>query len=304
MSEPFAYWNGQFTPQSQATLTLHDAGFVMGATVTDLCRTVRHRLYRWPDHLARFRRSCSATQITPSLDDATITAIAEELVARNARLLPSDGDLALVMFATPGPVGYYLGEPGGVGEGAVTFGMHTFPLPFARYRRWVEQGATLATPTIRVVPSECVDPRIKQRSRMHWWLADQEVKRTRPGAVALLLDEKGNITETAAANVLVVRDGVVLSPPMAQTLDGVSLGVVRVLCGKLEIPFEQRPLPLADLAFANEIWLTSTPFGVVGVRQVNDTAVPFPGPLMQRVREAWNAEIGLDLHTQILACLQ
>ncbi len=301
MSEPFAHLNGQFTPQSQAALPLHDAGFVMGATVTDLCRTVRHRLYRWPDHLARFRRGCSATHLAPPHDDGAITAIAEELVARNTQLLPANGDLALVMFATPGPVCYYLGEPGGAGDGPITFGMHTFPLPFARYRSWVEHGATLATPSIRAVPGDSVDPHIKQRSRMHWWLADQEVKRTQPGAVALLLDASGHVTETAAANVLIVRDGVVLSPPSEAILEGVSLAVVHELCDSLKVRFEHRALTVADFAGADEAWLTSTPFGVVGVRQVNAVAVPFPGPLMQRVRAAWTAALGLDLHAQILA---
>src|SRR5262245_14628401 len=44
MSEPLAYFEGRLIPQSEARLPLHDAGFVMGATITDLCRTVRHRL--------------------------------------------------------------------------------------------------------------------------------------------------------------------------------------------------------------------------------------------------------------------
>jgi branched-chain amino acid aminotransferase len=301
MSEPFAYLNGQFMPQSQAALPLHDAGFVMGATVTDLCRTVKHQLYRWPEHLARFRRSCSATYLDLPGDDDEITAIAEELVARNTPLLPANSDLALVIFATPGLVGYYLGDPGGAGDGPVTFGLHTFPLPFARYRRWVEHGATLSTPTIRALSGDCVHPNIKQRSRMHWWLADQEVKRTRPGAVALLLDTSGHVTETAAANVLIVRDGVVLSPPSEAILEGVSLTVVRELCKLLKVPFEHRPLTVDDFKSADEAWLTSTPFGSVGVRQVKDFAVPFPGPLMQRVQTAWTVAIDLDLHAQILA---
>src|SRR4051812_41805284 len=115
MTEPLAFWQGRFVPQSQARLPLHDAGFVLGATVTDLCRTVRHQLYRWPDHLARFRAGCRATHISPPLDEQTLSDRAHELVCHNAGLLAPGQDLALVLLATPGPVGYYLGQDGGAG---------------------------------------------------------------------------------------------------------------------------------------------------------------------------------------------
>ena len=84
MSEPLAYLHGRLLPASQANLSLHDSGFVMGATVTDLCRTVHHRLYRWDDHLARFRHSCAAAQLVPPLGDGELTRIANDLVAHNA----------------------------------------------------------------------------------------------------------------------------------------------------------------------------------------------------------------------------
>src|SRR4051794_29421982 len=131
--EPLAYLNGHFLPQSEARLPLHDAGFVMGATVTDLCRTFRHSPYRLPDHLARFRASCAAAEVPQPLADADLSPLAGQVLTHNAALISPEDDLALVFFATPGPVGYYLGEPGGPGDGPPTLGVHTFPLPFARY---------------------------------------------------------------------------------------------------------------------------------------------------------------------------
>ncbi len=178
MSQPLAYLNGRFLPQGDARLPLNDAGFVTGATVTDLCRTFRFRLFRWPDHLRRFRHSCAAAHVPQPLSDDELTVIAERLVAHNQTLVHPDADLAVVVFATPGVVGYYLGEPGGLGDAPPTLGMHTFPLPFIRYRRLFEEGATLAIPDVRNVPTFCVDRRVKQRSRLHWWLAE---RRGRPG---------------------------------------------------------------------------------------------------------------------------
>jgi branched-chain amino acid aminotransferase len=300
MLEPFAFLNGRFLPQSQAVLPLHDAGFVLGATVTDLCRTFRHQLYRWPDHLARFRESCGSAQITPTFDEQKITEIADQLVLHNAAQLSPGGELALVLFATPGPIGYYLGEHGGPGDGSVTFGMHTFPLPFARYRSWVEHGAALVVPAVRHVPAASIEPRIKMRSRLHWWLADRQARMLEPGAVALLLDNDGNVTETAGANVLLVLGGKVVSPPADQILQGISRRVVIELCGKLGIPFNERPLSVHDLDSAEEVLLASTPYCLVGVSRCNGKSVPWPGKLLRRLLQAWNAEVGIDIHGQIL----
>ena len=60
---PIAYLNGRFLTLTEAHLTLHDAGFVWGATVTDLCRTFRSQPYRLADHLRRFRRSCELAYV-------------------------------------------------------------------------------------------------------------------------------------------------------------------------------------------------------------------------------------------------
>ena len=179
MTEPLAFLNGRLLPQSGASLALNDAGFVFGATVTDLCRTFRHRLYRWFDHLTRFRRSCESAYVGLAWSDEEITRRAHELIAHNAALINARHDLALVLFATPGPIGYYLSQSGNAGD-TPTFGMHTFPLPFARLRPWIEQGVYLRTPSVRAMPGTCVDPHIKQRSRMHWWLAEKEINPSPP----------------------------------------------------------------------------------------------------------------------------
>jgi branched-subunit amino acid aminotransferase/4-amino-4-deoxychorismate lyase len=295
--EPLALLNGVLLPQTQAALALNDAGFVFGATVTDLCRTFGRRPYRWRAHLDRFRNSSTAAHIPVTYSDAQITAWADELIAHNA----TTGELAIVLFATPGPVGYYLGQPGGVGDAAPTFGMHTFPLPLARYRGLIEQGARLVVPSVRQVPADCVDPRIKQRSRMHWWLADRAVRDVQPGAQALLLDTDGGVTETAAANFLIVRAGTVVSPPREQILGGISLGVVEELCGRLGIVMDFRPIGLAEALRADEAMLASTPYCLAGVSEINGTRLAWPGGVMRRLIEAWSENVDMDIHGQIRA---
>jgi branched-chain amino acid aminotransferase len=298
MTESLAYLNGRIISLSQAHLALNDAGFVLGATVTDFCRTFNHRLYRWPEHLARFQRGCAAANFTLGSDEREITQRARGLVEHNAKLIGAGNDLGLLLFATPGLLGHYLGQPTQESERS-TFGMYTFPLPFARYRPWIEKGAVLATPSIRAVPPQCVPANIKHRSRMHWWLAEQEVQRTTPGAQALLLDLDDNVTETKLANFLLVKNGALISPPLESVLDGVSLRVVGELCAKMRVKITHQKVTLDDCYAADEALLTSTGFCLAGVRQINDRAIAWPGPLLKGLLAKWNEEVGMDIHGQI-----
>jgi branched-chain amino acid aminotransferase len=320
MSEPLAYLNGQYLPQSQAALTLHDAGFVFGATVTDLARTFRLRPFRLADHIARFRQSCALCQVPLRLDDVRLNEVAERLIEHNGallgkdegiplydgqgrevgRFLPANRELALVLFATPGPIGYYLGQSGGPGDGPPTLGLHTFPLPFARYRPLFAEGARLVVPPTRHVPTASVDPRAKMRSRMFWWIAEQQAKDIEPGASALLLDADGFVTETAAANFLIVHDGTVISPLRSSILGGVSLQVVEELCAELGIPFAELPLTLAECQSADEALLSGTAFCVAGVRRLHGVELPWPGPVWRRLLAAWSERVGVDIAAQIL----
>jgi branched-subunit amino acid aminotransferase/4-amino-4-deoxychorismate lyase len=296
-----SYLNGRFLPQSEANLPLHDAGFVFGATVTDLVRTFHHRLFRLADHITRFRQSCSLASIPLLATDEELNQIAEQLVSHNAKLLNRDKDVALVMFATPGPIGYYAGLEGGPGDGPATFGMHAFPLPLASYRRFFSEGIHLVVPATRQVPAACIDPRVKQRSRLHWWKAGQEARLTEEGALALLLDTDGFITETAVANFLLVKDGVVYSPPKESILGGISLLTVEEICRDLGIDFQERQLRLEECLQADEAMLAGTSFCLAGVSQVNGVAIPWPGKIFQCLLEAWNQRVGLDIQAQIFS---
>lgn len=300
-NEPLAYLNGDFLPQRDAHVGLHDAGFVFGATVTDLCRTFRHRLFRWGDHLNRFCRSCRAARVVLAATDGELTRAAEQLVEHNGRLLQPEQELGLVVFATPGPIGYYLGQPGGPGDSRPTLGMHTFPLPFTRYARLFREGARLVVPPTRHVPAACVDPHLKQRSRLHWWLAAQEVEGMDPAASALLLDLDGHVTETAFANFLIVRRGTVVSPPRSAILDGISLRVTEELCRGLGIPFAEAPLSPEESQTADEAILTGTAFCLAGVRSIDGRQLPWPGSVTEALAGAWVRLVGLDYRAQISA---
>lgn len=323
MTQPLVYLSGRLVPRPEALLPIHDAGLVSGVTVTDFCRTFHRRLYRWGDHLSRFRRDCEACFLPLELSNEELTHVAHDLIAHNGRLLDKGQEMALVTFATPGPLGGYAGQPGH--DGPPTLVMHTFPLAFDRYRRFFTEGVSLAVVGHHTGdPDDLAPPRVKHRSRLHWWRADQLVRRrddVPAGAIALLVDgraahgvsgsalsqpltscaaRQGIVTETAIGHLLLVRGGAVVRPPRGSVLDGVSVRVVEELCGRLGLPFMEGAFTLADAQSADEAMLVGTAFCLAGVRWLEGATLPWPGPITSGLLRAWGDEVGLDIAGQFL----
>lgn len=306
MPEPMVYLNGRFLPLGQAGLPLYDAGFVLGAAVVDNARTYGGRLFRWADHLARFRRDCAACFVPLRASDVELTAAAERLVAHNATLLPPGGELQLVTFATPGPLGFYQDRSE---DGPPTLGLVTYPLPVDRYRRFVTEGVRVAVAGFQPVhPDAVVPPTFKHRSRMLWHMAAARLRAAGapPDVLPILTDAPdGNLTETALAHFGAVLDGVLTFPPPGTVLDGISQKVVVELCEELELPWRYAPLPLADLPRMSEAILAGTGLGLAGVREVYPRGwgsgpgvrLTWPGPVFRRLLTAWSRLVGqaLDL---------
>src|SRR5262249_14834684 len=142
-------------------------------------------------------------------------------------------------FVTAGEYATYATGMGRTPRTSPTICVHTFRLPFELWAKKMREGVQLITPSIRQVPPDCIPPHMKCRSRMHYFLAGQEARRADPEAWALLLDLQGNITETNAANFLIIEKGTIVSPRFSATLPGISRAVVVELASNLSIPFEE-----------------------------------------------------------------
>jgi len=289
-------------PASQAHLAIYDLGVVMGATVTEMTRTFRREPYRLDDHLGRLYRSLRYVRFDIGLSQAELAAASRELVAHNAALLPEGGELGLIHFVTAGENALYAGSAGGGARTTPTVCAHTFPLPFELWSKKMREGVHVVTPSIRHVPPQCYDPKMKYRSRMHYYLADQEARLADPDAVALLLDLAGNATETSGANFLIVERGAIVSPTLTNTLPGVSRATVIELAARLGIPFVERDVQVFSVINADEALLASTPYCLLPVTKINGLAIADgqPGPIFHRLLTAWSRDVGVDIEKQIL----
>jgi len=300
--EPQVFLNGQMLPASQAHLTVYDAGVVLGATVTELVRTFRKEPFRLDDHLRRLSQSLHFVGFDIGMSMEELGRTVRQLVAHNAQLLGPEDELGLVIFVTAGEYPTYAGGAAGSVRTTPTLCVHTFPLPFELWADKVLTGIHLVTPSIRHVPPQCYDPKMKCRSRMHYYLADQQARLVDRESAALLLDLEGNVTETGAANFLIVEDGTIVSPSLRNTLPGVSRATVIELAEKLGIPFAVRDFQVFDAVNADEAFLASTPYCLMSVTKINGTRVGTgkPGAIYGRLVKAWSDLVGLDVAQQIV----
>jgi branched-chain amino acid aminotransferase len=298
MNEPTVYLNGQWLPESQAALSFTDAGFVLGATIAEQLRTFHGKIFRLDDHLARLEHSLQLLGIDPTIDREKLTDVAQEIVARNHRLLASGDDLGLSVFVTPGPYPAYSSSPQ---PARPTVCLHTYLLPFRYWAEKYRTGQLLATTDVQQVPAECWPADIKCRSRMHYYLADRQAAQRHPGSRALLLDRDGIVTEASTANLLIYRhDEGLISPSSRKILHGISLMELFEIAVSLKIPCSERDFTPQEVADADEALLSSTPFCVLPCTRLNSRPIGSgePGEIFRRVLAAWSELVGVDVAHQ------
>ena len=302
MSEPLVYLNDRFVPASQAKLNIYDLGLVLGATLTEMTRTFRHRPFRAEEHVARLYRSLKFSGIAPSLGPKEMLARTNELAEANAQFLDPDGDLGIVIFVTPGENSLYAGSAVSAGPLRPTVCIHSFPLRFEMWRHLFMEGAHVVTPSIRHIPPQCVEPKMKHRSRLHWWLADRQSQAVDPRAITLLLDLDGNVTECAGSNFVIVKGRTIVSPSPRNILHGISLQTVKELAPQIGMEFVERDFQPYDVVNADEAWLTTTPYCMTPCTRINTTSIGDgkPGPWFRKMIAAWSGIAGLDIEAQVL----
>ncbi|MFM7136062.1 MAG: aminotransferase class IV [Planctomycetota bacterium] len=297
-----AWLDGRLLPRDAFAVPAGDAGFVLGATVTEQLRTFRGRLFLPQPHAERLLNSLGIVGFTPRGSIADLMAAAERVARHNHAVLvaakPGEPppDLGLVIFVTAGDLASQHGGHSGPPRAAI----HSFPLAFGLWAGAYDDGVALRSVAVTQVPEACWPLAAKVRSRLHYFLADREAAAAESGARAVLAHADGRISETSTANVAIVRDGRIMVPPAADALPGVSLAFARGLAEGLAIPWQERSLREADLATADEILLTSTPSCILPATRFDGRPVGSgrPGPVFHRLLAAWCAVAGIDIAGQ------
>ncbi|QDU58653.1 aminotransferase class IV [Aeoliella mucimassa] len=289
MSNRQAYYCGQWIAEHQLSIPVGDLGFSMGITATERLRTFGGQLFREHEHLRRMGHSLDIIGLPAESLVAELTRAIEEYVPRHAAQITPGDDWAVVAFVTPGS-----------GSGP-TVAVHGLPIGFGEWADQFESGVSLYVSDHRQVPPNCWPAELKCRSRMHYYLADQQARRREARARALLLDQQGFVGEGSTANVAIYHQQTgIATPKSTKVLPGVSVAVLAELAAAAGIAFTERDITLDEFLAADEVWLTSTSICMLPVVAVDNHPIGSgtPGPVYQRLLADWSTLVGVDIAEQ------
>lgn len=297
MQETLVYINGEYVPQSKATLSIFDAAVTLGFTLTESTRTFKHEPFRLRDHVDRLFKSAKAARLDIGMTPDEMEELTLEVWAKNEPLYAPGDDAWINHGVTPGCWIPSSGQqPADMKPTIIIF---TLFLDLTYWARLYTEGAHAVTPWTRIQPEQSLDPRIKNRSRITYTLAEKEVKLVDPMAQSVLLDVHGFLTENKGGNFFIVSDGV-LKTARGGALEGISRRTALELAEKLGIPNEACDLLPYDVVNADEAFFTSTPYCIFPAVKFNGIPIGDGkvGPIVKQLLAAWSDRVGLDIVKQ------
>lgn len=250
------------------------------------------------EHLQRLENGCRLLGFGISTDEFEAAIL--QLLKLNRERVDAEGDFRISLIATPG-------VPGS-GEATCVATLSRLDLPeiARRYR----EGISLALVSIREISASSIPRSLKHRNRIHYWLAEQEASRTRPGSQALMLDENGSVCETTTAAIGFFPDSsTFVAPDERDILRSISLEKSMEFLRISGYRTERTRFAVEDLLAADEVlWFNAlTPVAPVsqllaGVSQREfavrqDEGEP-GGPGYRLLIDAWSQFAGFDLERQ------
>ena len=293
------YPDGEFVPELEARLTIFDRGFSIGDSAYEYARTYTHKPFQVMAHMNRMFESLKVMRINPGVSKEIFCELCEELTQRNLPLLVEYEEYNIVWEVTRGEWGWHgrrTPAPEGMGNPTVIIKNNLNDQKLCAY--YFSTGVHVVTPPGRHVNPQSWDPKIKTYSRLNYVFADLEARLVDPNAIALMLDESGNLSEAIGANVWVVREGTLMTPTERNILRGQNRNNVIDLSKKLNIPLEVKDLQPWHLYNCDEAFLSTTypgPFQPIGRFNGILIGKELPGPTTKRLAEAWSEWVGIDI---------
>lgn len=276
------YLNGEFMPITEAKVSVLDRGFIFGDGVYEVIPAYSRRAFRLPEHLKRLQHSLDGIKLPNPHNEAEWTRIVDEIIARN-----ESEDQYLYLHITRGAAKRD----------------HAFPNPPAQPTVFV-MSSPLPTPPAELLDSgvSCITAQdnrwlrcdIKAISLLPNVLLRQMAVDAGCAETILIRDDpetgSGFLTEGAASNIFVVRNGSLLAPPKDNLmLPGITYDVVLEIAAANGIPCEVRRVMKEELFSADELLLTSSTKEVLAITHLDGLAVGSgkPGAMFARLHSLY-----------------
>jgi branched-chain amino acid aminotransferase len=299
------YFNGKLIPETEAKISIYDSALMFGDMVFEMTRSFGKKQFKLREHLERLYSGLNILRIPLTMPIEEMERACQETIEANEHLMGPDDEHRLMIDVSRGLLGIYQNNVDlPTGPNVI---IADFPLRWtvAGMGHLFDKGINAVITSQRAIPASLLDPKIKNRSRIHYLMANIEASQVEgEDNWALLLDPDGFVAEGTGDNFFTIKDGVVYSPEGRNILRGISREyVMKELAPQLDIPVVEKNLDPYDIYTADEAFMTGTPFCMLPVTRINGANIGDGkvGPVFAKVLRAWSANTGVDIPGQIKA---
>ena len=299
------YFNGQLVPETEARISIYDSALMFGDMVFEMTRSFNKQQFKLRQHIDRLYAGIKILRIPVTMTPAEMEAACQQTIEANDHLFGADDEHRLMIDVSRGLLGIYQGIEG-LHKGPNII-IADFPLRWTvrGMSKLFEEGINAVITSQRAIPATLLDPKVKNRSRIHYLMATIEASQVEgENNWALMLDPDGFVAEGTGDNFFIVKDGAVITPEGRNILRGISRAyILEELCPQLGLQAVEKNIDAYDVHTADEAFMTGTPFCMLPVTALNGQAIGTGkvGPVFRKLIDAWSANMKLDIVGQIRA---
>ena len=275
MTKSLIYINGNLVPESEAKISVLDHGFLYGDGVFEGIRAYKGVVFKLREHIERLYDSAKFLKIEIPMSKEELIEAILETIRKNGL---TDCYIRVVVTRGIGDLGL---DPRKCGKPSIII----IAKPMGPLLG--KKAVSLIISSVRRDGVDATNHQAKSLNYLNSILAKLEA--ISAGADdAIMLDNRGFVSEATGENVFIVKNGKIMTPPPTS---GVLLGITRnciiELARKLGYEVMERELTPFELITADEVFLTGTAAEIVLVESVNGRKIGtrVPGPITERLIE-------------------
>ena len=301
-SKRVVYMNGEFVSESEAKVSIYDSALMFGDMVFEMTRSFNQKQFKLREHLERLYMGIKILHIPIKTSIDEFEELCIETVNQNLPYFKKTDEHSLLINVSRGPLGIY--APIFNNKIEPTIIIADFPLKWtvASMAKLFDEGINLVITSQRAIPATLMDPKIKNRSRMWYQMANLEVANVEGiNNWALLLDPDGYVAEGTGDNFFLIKDGVIYTPEGRNILRGVSRNYIFELSKELNLECYEKNIEPYDIYSADEAFVTATPFCILPVSSLNKIKIgnEVMGKITSKLINKWSENVGVDIIQQI-----
>jgi len=283
--EPLVYINGELVPKSQAKISVFDHGFLYGDGVFESILVTNGVAFKLKEHIDRLYDSAKAICLDiPMSKEEMIKTVVDVIRVNGFR----DAYVRLIVTRGVGDLGL---DPRKCQRPTVIIIVDKIKL---YGEEALNKGLTAIISSVRRDRVDATTHEVKSMNYLNNILAKLEANAV--GAdEAIMLDDRGFVSEGTADNVFIVKNGVIYTPPRASgALPGITRARVMRLAEELGYKVVEKDITPAELWTADEVFLTGTAAGIVPVTKIAGRVVGDgkPGPITRKLMERFKQLLG------------